>query len=458
MRIVILGAGQVGGTLAENLVRENNDITLVDQNAERLASLQQRLDIRTIHGHGSHPDVLQEAGLAGADMLIAVTNSDETNMIGCQVAHTLFKTPVKIARVRSNCYFDYPALFEKKEIPIDVCISPEQLVTDYLSRLIEYPGALQVLDFADGLVQLAAVRPYFGGPLVGKSLKELQKAMPDLPMRVAAIFRHNNSIPITGSTTLQVGDEVFFIATPKDIRQVLKALGRLTSTYKHIMIAGGGHIGNRLAYTLEKNYNIKLIEHNVGRAKMLAETLNGTTVLVGDASDRELLINENIDQFDVFCAVTNDDEANIMSCVQAKRLGVQQVMALINRTAYVDLVEGGLIDIAVSPQQATIGSILTYLRRGDMVRIHSLRRGAAEAIEVIAHGDEKTSKVVGRTWAEIKLPAGTVIGAIVRDKQVHIAAPEMRIEAEDHLILFVMNKKSIREVEKLFQVSVTFFG
>jgi len=458
MKIIILGAGQVGGTLAANLVREQNDVTVVDVAADRLRDLQGRLDIRTVVGQGSHPNVLAEAGAADADMVIAVTNSDETNMIGCQIAFSLFQTPTKIARIRSNYYLSYPELFQKKFIPIDVVICPEQLVTNYVRRLIEYPGALQVLDFAEGLAQLVAVVPHKGGPLVGKCLSDLRDSMPKVEVRVAAIFRHNQSIPLSGDTLIQVGDEVFFIAAKDDIHSVLSALGREDTPNKTVMIGGGGNIGFRLAKSLEDDYSVKIIDHNPEHAESISQNLTKTTVLLGDVSDRELMLEENIEHMDVFCAVTNDDEANIMSCMLAKRLGARKVMALITRTAYVDVIEGSAIDIPISPQQATIGSILTHLRQGDIVNVHSLRRGGAEAIEVIARGDEKTSKVVGRQLKEIKLPQGARIGAIVRDKKVISAKDELVVETDDHVILFIVEKKHIHEVEKLFQVSLGFFG
>lgn len=458
MKIIILGAGQVGGTLAENLAREDNDITLIDKNVERLEELAQLLDIRIVVGHAAHPDVLRDAACDSADMLIAVTNSDETNMVACQVAYALFNTPKRIARVRSSSYSLQPKLFNKRGFHINVLISPERLVTNYIERLIDFPGSLQVLDFADSRAQLVAVKPYFGGPLVGRMISELKQSLPGVNVRVVAIYRHNQSIPITNSTAFEVGDEVFFIATPKHIKKVLKALGRQHSSYKRVMIAGGGHIGFQLAKALESRYQVKVVDHNMKRTQILSEYLNNTTVLMGDASDRDLLLNENIEHTDVFVAVTNDDEANIMSCLQAKRMGARQVMALINRSAYVDLVEGGMIDVAISPQQASISGILTLIRRGDMVKVHSLRRGAAEAIEVIAHGDKHTSKVVGKALKEINLPKGTVIGAIVRGEEMLIADDDLVVEADDHVILFVIDKKSIRAVERLFQVDVAFIG
>ncbi len=456
MKIIILGAGQVGSSLAANLVSEANDITVVDTDKSRLQSLQDRFDLRTVMGQASHPEVLSRAGAEDADMIIAVTNSDETNMVACQVAYTLFHTPTKIARVRAQEYLDSPQLFSQESIPVDVLISPEQLVTDYIHRLIEHPGALQVLDFAAGKVQLVAVKAYYGGPLVGQELRRLRDHMPGLQTRVAAIFRRGAAIIPEGHTVIEADDEVFFIAAKQDIRTVMSELRRLDSPVKRIMIAGGGNIGKRLAKALENAYQVKIIDHNPTRTQAISEELTRTIVLQGDAADEELLLEENIENTDVFCALTNDDEANILSAMLAKRLGARKVMALINRAAYVDLVESGDIDIAISPPQATIGSLLTHVRRGDVVVVHSLRRGAAEAIEAVAHGDMRSSKVVGRAVQDIRLPPGTTIGALVRGNEVVIAHHDTIIEAEDHLILFVVDKRRIPEVERMFQVGVTF--
>lgn len=457
MKIIILGAGQVGGTLAENLANEANDITVIDVDQTRLRELQDRLDIRTVYGKGSYPNVLKQAGADDADMLIAVTNSDEINMVACQVAYTLHRTPTKIARVRASSYLQKEGLFSNEAIPTDVIISPEQVVTNYIQRLVEHPGALQVLDFADGKVQLVAVKAYYGGPLVGQELRYLRQHMPNVDTRVAAIFRRDRPIIPQGSTVIEVDDEVFFIAAKNHIRAVMSELRRLEHNYKRIIIAGGGNIGERLAEAIESRYQIKMIDRNAERCRMLSEKLNKAVILHGNASDQDLLLEESIEDTDVFLAITNDDEANIMSSMLAKRLGARKVMTLINNPAYVDLVQGGEIDIAISPQQATIGSLLTHVRRGDVVNVHSLRRGAAEAIEAIAHGDKRSSKVVGRTIADIDLPEGTTIGAIVRNDEVLIAHDNIVVEPDDHVILFLVDKRRIRDVEKLFQVGITFF-
>jgi len=456
MKIIILGAGQVGASVAANLCNEPNDITVVDRNPACLQALQVRLDLRGVVGHGSHPDILARAGAQDADMIIAVTNSDETNMIACQVAYTLFRTPTKIARIRETQYQKATELFAQEALPIDVLISPEQEVTDYIRRLIEFPGALQVLDFADGRVQLVAARAFYGGPLVGHRLKELPQQLPGVETRVVAIYRRHEPIIPNGDTVVETGDDVFFVAAPKHIRAVMSEFQRLDSPNKRVMIAGGGNIGKRLAIALEKQCNIKIIENNPERALQISEELEHAYVLLGDVADEDLLVEENIEQTDVFCALTNADEANIISSMLAKRLGAKTVMALINRAAYVDLVQRDIIDIAISPQQATIGSLLAHVRRGDVVKVHALRRGAAEAIEAIAHGDRNSSQVVGRTLEDIELPPGTTIGAIVRGDAVIMAHHDTVIEAQDHVIMIVTNKRHVRDVERLFQVSVTF--
>mgnify|MGYP006072307883 FL=1 len=457
MKIIILGAGQVGASLAEHLADEQNDITLVDIDGDRLRELQDRLDIGTVAGQASNPDVLFRAGAEDADLLIAVTNSDEINMVACQVAYSLFRTPTKISRIRSKAYLEQRSLFNNDAIPIDVIISPELLVTRYIHRLIEHPGALQVLDFAGGKVQLAAVRAYYGGPMVGNELREIRSHMPNVNTRVAAIFRRDSAIMPTKDTVVEADDEVFFIAAKEDIMPVMGELRRLDNPYKRILIAGGGNIGVRLADAIEDQYRVKIIERSYARCRELSETLRKTIVLNGNASDRELLIAENIEDVDVFCALTNDDEANIMSSMLAKRMGARKVITLIANPTYVDLVQGGDIDIAISPQQITMGSLLTHVRRGDIINVHSLRRGAAEALEIIAHGDARSSKVIGKRLDEIEKIPGSSIGAIVRGDEVLIAHRYLVVEPEDHLIVFLTDKTKIKQVERLFQVGFSFF-
>lgn len=460
MKIIIVGAGTVGASLVETLTTEANDITLIDIDDLRLRALQERLDISTVEGPGSHPDILVQAGIEDADMLVAVTGSDEVNIMACHVAFTLFRTPKKIARVRTASYVTNKyreRLFSDTAIPVDVLITPEQVVTDYIHRLLERPGALQVLDFAHGALQLVAVRAYLGGPLVGQELRSLRKHMPRIDARVAAIFRRDRSIVPEGSTVIEVDDEVFFIAAHKNIRSVMGELQRLENPYKRVLIAGGGNIGFRLARAIEKDYSVKIIEYSADRCLHLSERLNRTVVLNGSAADRNLLLEENIDQIDVFLGLTNDDESNIMASLLAKRLGARKVMALISNPVYAELVQGGDIDVAISPRQVTTGMLLRHVRRGDTATVHSLRRGAAEALEIVVHGDSSNSKVVGRRIEEIKSPPGATLAALVRRGEVVIAHHDTVIESGDHVIVFVVDKKRVPEIEKLFQVGFTFF-
>ena len=457
MKILILGAGQVGSSAAYHLSREEaNEVTVVDRSPEVLRELQDRLDIRTVVGHAAYPDVLTRAGASDADILIALTDSDETNMIACQIAYTLYHTPTKIARIRAAEYMNAKKLFSQESLPVDVLISPEQLVCEYVEQLILYPGALQVLEFADGRVRLVGARADRNGLLVGQQLKNMKEHIPNTEARIAAIYREGHSVAPDGDTVIREGDEVFFLAARKDIRVFMSEMRKLDDPIRRVVIAGGGNIGFRLAMALEQTNQVKIIERNPERARRISEQLAKAIVLVGDAADEELLLEENIDSTDVFCALTNAEEANILSAMLAKRLGAHKVMALINRPSYAELVEAGTIDIAISPQQVTIGSLLAHVRRGDVVKVHSLRRGAAEAIEAVAHGTPENSKVVGRRIEDIPIPRGTNIAALVRDDQVIFAHHDTEVEADDHVILFMTDRRRIEDVEELFQVGVSF--
>lgn len=457
MKIIILGAGQVGGTLTEHLADEQNDVTVVDSSDSALRQLQERLDIRTVKGDASKPTTLADAGAQDADMLIAVTDSDEVNMLACAIAYTLYRTPTKICRIREVDYLNEDRkLFQSGAIPVDVSISPERLVTDAIHQLILNPGSLQVLDFAGGKIRLVAVRAVDGGPIVGRELQEIREHMPSVDTRVAAIFRKSQSAIIPeGSTVVEPDDEAFFIAASENIRAVTSELRKLDEPYKRVMIAGGGKIGASLAKRLEQDYQVKVLELNYDRCRQLSEELEESIVLNGSANDSKLLQQENIANTDVFCALTNNGESNIMMSMLAKRLGAKKVITLITNSAYAELV-GQEIDIAISPQQITISSLLTHVRKGDISAVHSLRRGAAEALEMTAHGDPKTSKVVGRRLDELDLPPGATVGAILRGDQVIIAHRHVVVEEDDHVILFLTDPSKISLVEKLFVVGGSF--
>lgn len=451
MKIIILGAGQVGTSVLASLSGENNDIVVVDKQTHLLRSLHDRFDIGTVQGNAAHPSVLQRAGAEDADMLIAVTSDDETNMLACRIADTLFHIPKKIARVRAIEYLNFPQIFAKDALPIDVVISPEQIITQVIERLLEYPGASQVLDFAEGRVRLVSVRALKGGPLVGREIRELHQHMPNVHARITAIFRGGRSVIPNGKQTIEDGDEVFFMAPSEEIKDVMSELRELEKPYKRLLFAGGGHIGKRVAQALENRYQVKVIEKDPERAKKIAGDLINTVVLLGDASDKELLINENIENTDIFCAITNDDEANILSAMLAKRLGARRVISLVNKSAYADIIDPNQIDLVISPQQSTIGALLRHIRRGDVVQVHSLRHGAAEALEAIAHGTPGKSKVIGIPIDRILIPPGVVMGALVRDQEVIQVRHDTVIEDGDHVIMFLLDKRVIPVIEQMFQ-------
>lgn len=464
MRIIILGAGRVGESVAESLVSERNDITLIDPDPQRLRLLEERLDLRGVAGNGVLPRVLDRAGAADADMLIACASLDETNLVACKVAHERFRIPTTIARLRSPAFIEAADLLGDTGFAVDHVICPEESVVRYIQKLIDYPEALQVVEFAQGRVHLIVVRASAGSALVNRTISEFRDRFPAAPMRVVAIYREEIDVDLGPATRILAGDEVFVLADREHIRLVLTGMHRSDQPVRRVMIAGGGNVGLRLARRLAGHFEVKLIERSDARCEYLAGELpSEMLVLNGDGTDEDLLGDENVGSMDLFLALTSDDEDNILSAMLAKRLGARRVLSLINRRAYADLMQGSTIDIAVSPAHTVIGELLAHLRRGDVVAVHSLRRGQAEALEGVAHGDVKTSRLVGRTVEQIEaaLPQGVRMGIVVRgegnDQKVLMPHHDTVIETDDHLVIFIPNKRQVREVERLFQVSATFF-
>lgn len=459
MNILIIGAGRVGTSVAESLVSERNDITIVDTDPQRLRQLQERLDLRGVTGNAIQPSVLREAGAEDCDLLIACAPQDETNLTVCKVVHDLFNVTTTIARLRSPEFVDgAPLLSRQGGFAVDHVICPEQSVTAYIGKLVEYPEALRIIEFAAGEVTLAGVRAYAGGRLVGHRLDEIPTLVPGIDMRVVGLFRGEQPVPADGAARIEAGDEVVVLARTGAIPDVLGALRERDRPVRRVMIAGGGKVGLRLARALRGRHEIKLIELDRARCEYLAAEL-GSDVLVlhGDSTDEDLMADENVGDMDVFIALTSDDEDNILAGLLAKRLGVRRAIVLINRRAYTELVQGTQIDVAISPQHAVIGELLAHVRRGDVEAVHSLRQGAAEAMEVIARGDRRSSRVVGRRIEQIDLPDGAQIGALVRAGEVVIAHHDTEIRTDDHVIVFLPNKRLVRAVERLFQVGATFF-
>ena len=484
MKIIILGAGRVGQSVADSLVSERNDITVIDTDAGRLRELEARFDLRGVVGSGIEPAVLAEAGAQDTDLLIACAAQDKTNLVCCKIAQLLFNIPKRIARVRSTGFQRDERLVGPEGFAVDRIICPEESLTRYIGKLIDYPEAMQVREFAGGRACLVSVRARAGAPMVGHTVAEMRNSTPDVAVRLVAIYRRfpeepDRFVACAGETRIEPGDEVFVLAAREHIAHVLATLHRSDASpvrpVRRIMIAGGGRVGLHLALELGKEpgrFLVKIIEDDSARCIELASRLpSDVLVLQGDTTDENLLGDESIDEIDLFLALTDDDEDNIMSCLLAKRLGARRVLALINRRSYADLMHGTQIDIALSPAQAMLGELLAYVRQGDVQAVHSLRRGVAEALEIVVRGDRKTSRVVGRKVSDLALPRDVHIGLIVRglpdspdvsadelrEPQVIIPRSATALESGDHVVFFLPHKRLVRDVEKLFRVSPTFF-
>ena len=454
-KIAVLGGGQVGASVAKILTDDGNDITLVDNNASVLEDLQEDNDIKTIQGNASSPSILNQVELSDCDILIATTASDEVNLVSCHLAKKMFNVPNVIARLRNAEYREETSDFNLDLFSIDSIISPSLLVTDFIKNIIEHPGAFQAFDFADGKLQVIGVTVLKDGPLAGKKLSEFKKHMPNVNVNVIAIYRDRKSLPVNGSSIIETGDDIFFLATEENMR-FMSELRKNQSRVENIMIAGGGNVGTILAAKLSEKFSTKIIEKDQSRSKYLSETLEGVVVLNDDISDESLLENEGIKDVDFFCSVTNDDQMNILSSKLAKDLGAKKSIAIINKPSYRKLVSKE-IEVVVSPEDVTIGSLLASVRASDVVKVHSLGFGEAELFEVIIHGDKNTSKVVSRKISDLELPQGCRIGAIYRNESVILAQRDIEICSEDRLIIFLLNKRDFPKLAKLFQVGIGFF-
>ena len=451
MKILILGAGTTGASVAEALASEENDIVVVDFRTELLDALKERFDIATVAGNAAHPSILEQAGVSSMDMVIAVTDRDETNMLACLIINTLYNKPKTIARVRSIDYLKYPRLFGHKGIPVDVVISPEQIAMQAIRNLIEFPGVLQISEFAGGLVRLFSVKVLKDGNLTGKKIRTLKERLVNGKTRVVAIFRQGKPLFVNGDATIESGDEVFFVAPRQEVRRVLDELGKLEAPIKRIIIAGGGHIGKRLALALENKHQVKIIEKDTARAKKIANDLDNTVVLLGDCTDEKLLLDEAVEDTDLFCAITNNDGVNIIAASLAKKLGARQTICLLNHNSYIKLLPGTNIDVAVLPNQETLGSILKHVRKGDVAGVSSLCGGTAEAIEAVAHHNSLGDSVVGKRVDSVKFPDGIVMGAIIRNNEVIAIHHDTVFKEDDHVIMFAMDKKLVSHIEQSFQ-------
>ena len=449
MKIVILGAGRIGGSLARNLSNSNYEVCIVDEDKNKLSDLEDKLDIMTVEGHASHLNTLKKSGLDNEATLLAVTSNDEVNIVACQLAKKVFKVKKTICRFRDDVYFDQLSVFG--EGVIDIPISPEDEITSHLKELIDHPGSNQIESFANGKVKLVSVRAKKKGKLVGRELKGIKEDMPNIDAFVPAIYRKGNPFMPSGDTIIKENDEIYFISSESNIGAIVDEFRDHEEQYSRIMIAGGGKVGFSLAKDLEKDYNVKLIDSNPERCMKLSKELDKTIVLSGSATDESLLKSENISNIDIFCALTDDDETNVMSSLLAKKMGAKKTMIILNNPSYLGLVPG-FIDIYIAPYRLTVSSVLQDLRDSDVAQDVILKVNlGAEAIEGIVHANEFTSPLFGKPIKDVPLPEGCVIAAIIRHGELIVPSSSVDLTLNDHLIIFLSDKNKINEVEVLFK-------
>ncbi len=449
MKIVILGAGRIGGSLARNLSNSNYEVCIVDEDKNKLSDLEDKLDIMTVEGHASHLNTLKKSGLDNETTLLAVTSNDEVNIVACQLAKKVFKVKKTICRFRDDVYFDQLSVFG--EGVIDIPISPEDEITSHLKELIDHPGSNQIESFANGKVKLVLVKAKKKGKLVGRELKGIKEDMPNIDAFVPTIYRKGNPFIPSGETIIKENDEIYFISSESNIGAIVDEFRDHEEQYSRIMIAGGGKVGFSLAKDLEKDYNVKLIDSNPERCMKLSKELDKTIVLSGSATDESLLKSENISNIDIFCALTDDDETNVMSSLLAKKMGAKKTMIILNNPSYLGLVPG-FIDIYIAPYRLTVSSVLQDLRDSDVAQDVILKVNlGAEAIEGIVHANEFTSPLFGRPIKDVPLPEGCVIAAIIRHGELIMPSSSVDLTLNDHLIIFLSDKNKINEVEVLFK-------
>ena len=447
MNIIIVGAGQVGSSLSINLVKEGNDVTLIDKSADLLENIAEKVDLQTIHGNGAHPRILEAAGANKADMIVAVSKSDETNMIACQVAYTVFGVEKKIARIRDLEYLNYENLFADESTPIDFTISPDLIASSYIKKLIKYQGARQVFNFLndnDCFINIV----FKEKNNEENSIMYFQESCEKFNAKICAFIRKDKLYSIEDGDIIENNDELLLICKEENIEDIMKLFGR-NKNNKRIMIAGGGNIGRHLSENISEDYQVKVIESNEERAEFLSEIIDDVTIINADSSNEDILLEENIEHMDVFCALTNDDEANILSAMLAKKLGSKTVLSIINKISYSDLVENQEIDITVSPEDLTMGALLTHIRKGSIVKAHSLMRGNLELLELELR-DKEDSKIIGKNIEQINISENVIICCIIRDENFIFDISNLLLEKNDRLVCLV-NKKDVKQIEELFE-------
>ena len=447
MKIIIVGAGQVGSSLAINLVKEGNDVTLIDKSADLLENIADKVDLQTMHGNGAHPRILEAAGAHKADMIVAVSKSDETNMIACQVAYTVFGVSKKIARIRDLEYLNYESLFADESTPIDFTISPDLIASGYIKTLISFQGTHQVFNFSDPEDFFINII-YKDRDDYDNSIKSYQILCDKFNAKICAFIRQDKLFSIEEGDSLENGDEILLICKEENIKEII-GIFKNNKDNKRIMIAGGGNIGKHLSESISDNFQVKVIEEDEDRSDFLSEVIDDVTIINADSSNEDILLEENVEHMDVFCALTNDDEENILSAMLAKKLGAKTVVAVINKTSYSDLVVKQGIDIAISPEDLTMGALLTHIRKGSILKVHSLMHGFFELLELEVRDAEK-SKILGKHIEQINLSKNTIVCCIIRNNNFIFDTSNIILEQNDHLVCLV-NKKDVKQIEDLFE-------
>ena len=457
MRAIVVGAGEVGYNIADILSKEGNDIVIIDTNDARLKDIAENLDVQTITGSGSSPQVLKEAKLSQAEMLVAVTDSDETNIVACLLASAQSTSPFKIARIRNPDLNHESILFDKAHLNIDLCINPEREAVKDVINLMEYSGASEVIDFAEGNVKLVSFYVDAECGAIGKNLQEIMENYPaGEDILVASITRGDEPIIPSGKTVIKEKDHLFVFAKSDHVRNMLAFFGKKEELAERVFIVGGGNTAFMLAEALEKKWvdTIKIIEKRQDRCDLLASRLDRTICLHGDGTDQDLLKEENIQDADYFIAVTDDEEENILSALLAKQLGAKKAISLVNKSGYTHLIPLLGIDGIMNPRRASVGKILHFIRKGKVISATPLGDEKAEAVEFIAL---ETSDITNRPLKDIDFPKGTIIGAITRAGEVIIPGGDSVILPGDHVILVTL-RSSIQKIEKILTVKLDYFG
>lgn len=446
MKIIILGGGSIGGSVAKELSSEENDVVVIDNNDENLEQIKSVEGIQTIHGNGSSPTTLAKAGLDEDSLLLCLTDSEETNLLASLVGKQKFNAGRIVCRLKGS---EYTKIAKEITPFVDFFINPEDLITDEIRSLLHHPGALEILDFADGKIKLVSVYAKQSGILVGRQIKELKDDLPEYETRIPAIYRGNDLIIPNGSTTINEGDEVYFIADEKHIEDVTKELQKLESQYKNVYVAGAGNIGKSLVKKINDDFNTKLIDKSKDKCELASEELDNVLILNSDAADKEFLSSEGISECDVFVAVTQDDESNVLCSLMSKKLGSKKTITIINKEAYFDLVGKNELDIIISPVQITVSHVLKFIRKGSVSNVHKVKKGMAEAIEIGV--DSSSEKLKGKLISELGLDENINIPAIKRGEEVIMAHGNTQIHDDDHLIVFYKNKDVIDSFYEKFR-------